>query len=243
LANSLQSSRLYGFFCELRRRKVYRVAAGYGVVGWLIIQFAVTVFPTLTLPVWTARLVIVLVLAGFPIAFILAWAFDVSATGITATPEPADCPPAFAARRKNVFTLAAFGLVVAIVAGYFLIPRASARKLEKSIANLPFDNFSADKENAFFADGIQDDVLTNLARISDLKVISRTSMMSYRGQTHTIREIGKALNVATVWKEVCVVTKCSSINFSRPPDSSRSKSPSSRAKNKALISRRFLRPE
>ncbi|MEY2497277.1 MAG: hypothetical protein QOD12_833 [Verrucomicrobiota bacterium] len=179
---------------------MYRVAAGYGVVGWLLIQFAVTVFPALTLPVWTARLVIVLVLAGFPIALILAWAFDVSATGITATLEtaPADCPPTFAARRKNVFTLAAFGLVVAIVAGYFLIPRVSARKLEKSIAVLPFDNFSAEKENAFFADGIQDDALTNLARISDLKVISRTSVMPYRGQTHNLREIGKALNVATI---------------------------------------------
>ena len=200
MANSFHSSRLYGFFCELRRRKVYRVAAGYGVVGWLIIQFAVTVFPALTLPLWTARFVIVLVLAGFPIALILAWAFDVSATGITATLEtaPVDCPPTFAARRKNVFTLAAFGLVVAIVAGYFLIPRAPARKLEKSIAVLPFDNFSADKENAFFADGIQDDVLTNLARISDLKVISRTSVMPYRGQTHNLREIGKALNVATI---------------------------------------------
>ena len=179
---------------------MYRVAAGYGVVGWLIIQFAVTVFPALTLPAWTARLVIVVVLAGFPIALILAWAFDVSAAGITATPEtaPADCPPAFGARRKNLFTLAAFGLLIAIVAGYFLLPRAAARKLEKSIAVLPFDNFSADKENAFFADGIQDDVLTNLARISDLKVISRTSVLPYRGQTHNVREIGKALNVATI---------------------------------------------
>ncbi len=170
------------------------------MVGWLIIQFAVTVFPALTLPLWTARLVIVLVLAGFPIALILAWAFDVSETGITATPEavPADCPPAFAARRKNIFALAAFGLLIAMVAGYFLIPRAPARKLEKSIAVLPFDNFSADKENAYFADGIQDDVLTNLARISGLKVISRTSVMPYRGQTHNLREIGKALNVATI---------------------------------------------
>jgi TolB-like protein len=128
------------------------------------------------------------------------WAFDVSEAGITATPEtvPADCPPAFAAGRKNIFALAAFGLLTAMAAGYFLIPRASARKLEKSIAVLPFDNFSVDKENAYFADGIQDDVLTNLARISDLKVISRTSVMPYRGQTHNLREIGKALNVATI---------------------------------------------
>jgi hypothetical protein len=77
LANSFENSRLYGFFCELRRRKVWRVAAGYGVVGWLIIQFATTVLPALTLPAWTARFVIVLVLTGFPIALILAWAFDV----------------------------------------------------------------------------------------------------------------------------------------------------------------------
>lgn len=200
MGNSFHSSRLYGFFCELRRRKVWRVAAGYSVVGWLIIQFATTVFPVLALPVWTARLVIILVLAGFPIALILAWAFDVSAAGIEVTPEisPGDCPPSFSGRRKNLVSLAAFGLIIAIGVGYFLIPRASARKLEKSIAVLPFDNFSADKENAFFADGIQDDILTNLARISDLKVISRTSVMPYRGQTHNVREIGKALNVATI---------------------------------------------
>ena len=111
---------------------------------------------------------------------------------------PADCPPSFSARRKNLILLAGLGLVVAIVAGYFLIPLASARRLEKSIAVLPFDNFSADPENAYFADGIQDDILTNLARIGDLKVISRTSVMPYRGQTHNLREIGKALNVATI---------------------------------------------
>jgi hypothetical protein len=103
---------------------VYRVAAGYGVVGWLLIQFATTVFPALTLPAWTARLVIILVLGGFPIALVLAWAFDLSTAGVEKTPEisPADCPPTFSARRKNVFGLAAFGLAVAIVAGYFLDP-------------------------------------------------------------------------------------------------------------------------
>ncbi len=200
MGNSFHSSRLYGFFCELRRRKVWRVAAGYSVVGWLIIQFATTVFPALALPVWTARLAIIVVLAGFPIALILAWAFDVSSAGIEKTPDlpSPECPPTFSARRKNLLPLAVFGLVIALVAGYFLIPRVSARSLEKSIAVLPFDNFSADQENAYFADGIQDDILTNLARIGDLKVISRTSVMPYRGQTHNIREIGQALNVATI---------------------------------------------
>ena len=184
----------------MRRRKVWRVAAGYGVVGWLIIQFATTVFPTLALPLWTAKLVVLLVLAGFPIALILAWAFDVSAAGIQATPEivPADCPPGFSSRRKNLIPLALAGLLIALGAGYFLIPRASAGKLDKSIAVLPFDNFSADPENAYFADGIQDDILTSLAKIGDLKVISRTSVMPYRGQTHNLREIGQALNVGTI---------------------------------------------
>jgi TolB-like protein/Flp pilus assembly protein TadD len=201
LGNSFKDSRLYGFFCELRRRKVYRVAAGYGVVGWLIIQFATTVLPALTLPAWSARLVIVLVLAGFPIALILAWAFDVGSGGITRTPElkPAEeCPPALPGRRRNMITLALIGLVISAIIGYFVLARGSSRKMEPSIAVLPFANFSDDQANAYFADGIQDDVLTNLAKISALKVISRTSVLPYRGQTHNIREIGKALNVATV---------------------------------------------
>ncbi|MFZ1218792.1 MAG: tetratricopeptide repeat protein [Chthoniobacterales bacterium] len=201
MANSFKSSRLYGFFCELRRRKVYRVAAGYGVVGWLVIQVAATIFPVLALPLWTTRLIIVLVLAGFPIALILAWAFDIGSGGITVTPEPAvgeACPPALPGRRRNILTLAVTGLVISALVGYFVLSRASFGKLEKSIAVLPFANFSADAANAYFADGIQDDVLTNLAKISDLKVISRTSVLPYRGQTHNIRKIGKALNVATV---------------------------------------------
>jgi TolB-like protein/Flp pilus assembly protein TadD len=201
LSDSFKDSRLYGFFCELRRRKVYRVAAGYCVVGWLIIQFATTVLPTLRLPEWSTRLVVVMVLGGFPIALILAWAFDVGPSGITRTPEAPsaeECPPSLPGRRKNLVTLAIVGLLISAVIGYFVLNRNQSRKLEKSIAVLPFANFSDDQANAYFADGIQDDVLTNLAKISALKVISRTSVMSYRGQTHNIREIGSALNVGTV---------------------------------------------
>ena len=142
-----------------------------------------------------------MVLAGFPIALILGWAFDVGTKGIQLTPERppgAECPPALPGRRRNILTLAIVGLLISAIAGYFILSRVSQRKLEKSIAVLPFANFSSDPENAFFADGIQDDVLTNLAKISALKVISRTSVLPYRGQTHNIREIGKALNVATV---------------------------------------------
>jgi hypothetical protein len=113
LSDSFKNSRLYGFFCELKRRKVYRVAAGYGVVGWLVIQFATTVLPALTLPAWAPRFVIVLVLAGFPIALILAWAVDVGPGGIQVAREPkpdAECPPGIPGRRRNIFTLAIVGL-------------------------------------------------------------------------------------------------------------------------------------
>jgi TolB-like protein/Tfp pilus assembly protein PilF len=101
-------------------------------------------------------------------------------------------------RRRNALLLAGSSLVILIVAGFLLLPRASARKIDKSIAVLPFENRSDDKENAYFADGIQDDVLTNLSKIGDLKVISRTSVMPYRGKASNVREIGKALGVATI---------------------------------------------
>jgi len=101
-------------------------------------------------------------------------------------------------RRRNAFLLAGSGLAVFLLAGSFLLPRAFARKIDKSIAVLPFESLSDDKENAYFADGIQDDVLTNLSKISDLKVISRTSVMPYRGKGSNVREIGKALGVATL---------------------------------------------
>ncbi|HUE62596.1 MAG TPA: tetratricopeptide repeat protein, partial [Chthoniobacterales bacterium] len=101
-------------------------------------------------------------------------------------------------RRRNALLLAGSSLIVLITAGLFLLPHASARKIDKSIAVLPFENLSDEKENAYFADGIQDDVLTNLSKIGDLKVISRTSVMPYRGKSSNVREIGKALGVATL---------------------------------------------
>jgi TolB-like protein len=184
-----------GFFEEVKRRKVYRVAAAYVIAGGGIIQLASAAFPAWELPNWTLRLVIVILLIGFPIALILAWAFDVTPQGIKTTPTFASK----ANRRRNLIVLIAAGLLVSVVAGFFLLlPRASARKIDKSIAVLPFENLSDDKENAYFADGVQDDVLTNLSKIGDLKVISRTSVMPYRGKSSNLRDIGKALGVGTI---------------------------------------------
>src|SRR5256886_13135936 len=183
-----------GFFEEVQRRKVYRVAAAYIIAAGFIIQIGSAVFPAWELPNWAFRLVVVLLLVGFPIALILAWAYDVTPQGIQVTAKA----PAGTHRRRNIITLTAVGLAVSTVAGFFLLPRASARKIDKSIAVLPFENRSNDQSNAYFADGIQDNILTNLSKIGDLKVISRTSVMSYRGQTRNAREIGKSLGVSSI---------------------------------------------
>src|SRR5437867_1557338 len=182
-----------GFFEELKRRKVYRVAAAYIIAAGFIIQIASAVFPAWELPNWAFRFVVVLLLIGFPISLILAWAYDLTPQGIRATPAPRTH------RRQNLIMLIAIGVVVSAVGGFFLFPRASARNVEKSIAVLPFQSLSDEKENAYFADGMQDDILTNLSKIGDLKVISRMSVSSYRGDgIRNAREIGKALGVGSL---------------------------------------------
>src|SRR5437773_6085863 len=181
-----RSVAMSGVFEEVKRRKVYRVAVAYVIAAGGIIQLGSAAFPAWELPNWSLRLVIVLLLIGFPIALILAWAFDVTAQGIKTTP-PIAAPGAH--RRRNIIMLVATGVIISAAAGFFLLPGASAHKIDKSIAVLPFENLSDEKENAYFADGIQDDILTNLSKIGDLKVISRMSVMSYRGEgTRNARE-------------------------------------------------------
>ena len=159
------------------------MAAAYIIAAGGIIQLASAAFPAWELPNWALRVVIVCLLMGFPIALMLAWAFDITADGIQATPDAA-APRTH--RRRNVFMLVATGVIISAAAGFFLLPRVSAHKCDKSIAVLPFENLSDEKENAYFADGIQDDVLTNLSKVGDLKVISRTSVMPYRGKHPTL---------------------------------------------------------
>ena len=187
-----------GFFQEVQRRKVYRVAAAYIIAGGFIIQMVSAAFPAWELPNWSQRLVIAIVLAGFPIALIFAWIFDITPSGIERTSKVEVQTQPRSHRRRNLILLASSGLALSIAAGFFVLPRASAHKIDKSIAVLPFENRSDDKENAYFADGIQDDILTSLAKIGDLKVISRTSVMGYRGKSQNVREIGKALGVSTI---------------------------------------------
>ncbi len=180
-----------GFFEELQRRKVYRVAAAYVVAAGFLIQMASAAFPAWELPNWTLRLVVVLLLIGFPIAVILAWAYDITPQGIQGT-------PAGTHRRRNLILLIALAVIISASAGFFLLPRAVRDKIDKSVAVLPFQNLSNDPANAYFADGIQEEVLTRLAKIEDLKVISRTSTQGYQSEPGNLAEIAKQLGVANI---------------------------------------------
>ncbi len=181
-----------GFFEELQRRKVYRVAAAYIVAAGFLIQMASATFPAWELPNWSLRLVIALLLIGFPIALILAWAYDITAQGIRITPTKGTH------RRRNLILLIVTGVIVSASAGFFLLPRAVWNKVDKSVAVLPFQNLSSDPENAYFADGIQEEVLTRLAKIADLKVISRASTQQYQSEPGNLAEIAKQLGVANI---------------------------------------------
>jgi TolB-like protein len=184
-----------GFFQELKRRKVYRVAIAYAVASWAFAQGIAQVLPVFEIPNSSIRAVIVLLLVGFPVALVLAWLFDVTPQGIKATPSAAPRREI----RLNILLLVGIGVIVSATVGFLVfLPRASAHKIDKSVAVLPFENLSDEKENAYFADGIQDDILTNLSKIGDLKVISRTSVMQYKGNAKNVREIGKALGVSNL---------------------------------------------
>jgi TolB-like protein/Tfp pilus assembly protein PilF len=189
-----------GFLEEVKRRKVYRVAIAYAVASWAIAQGLAQVLPVFEIPNSNSvtRVAIALMLVGFPVALVLGWMFDITPAGIERTPDVATHVQPRLRRRRNVLLVATAGILISAAVGFFVLPLASARKVDKSIAVLPFQNLSDNQDNAYFADGIQDDLLTNLSKIGDLKVISRTSVMQYRDKPITVREIGKALGVSNV---------------------------------------------
>ena len=196
------------FFVELKRRNVYKVAVAYAVVGWLLVQVATQVFPFLEIPNWIVRLVIALVAIGFPIALVIAWAFEATPEGIKRTEEADSMPVARRPKKHAWIYIAVIGAILSV--GLFLAGRytgtpgqnASAGRTEaatkKSIAVLPFENLSDDKSAAYFADGIQDEILTKLASIADLKVISRTSTAKYKSKPEDLKTVAQQLGVANV---------------------------------------------
>jgi len=199
------------FFAELQRRNVYKVAVAYAVVGWLLIQIATQTFPFLEIPNWVVRLIIALVAIGFPIALVIAWAFEATPEGIKRTAAAEAMP---ADKNKNRTWLYVVVVGAAFSVGLFFIGRYSAQRTSssesarsalvaeslpaKSIAVLPFQNLSEEKANAYFAEGIQDEILTKLATVRDLKVISRTSTAKYQSKPDNLKKVANELGVATL---------------------------------------------
>jgi len=184
-----------GFFEELKRRKVYRVAIAYVVACWALAQGLAQVLPVFDIPNSVIRLVIALMLTGFPVALALAWVYDITPQGVRATPAPT-MPRSH--RRRNLLILIVAGVVISASVGFFLLPRGVWQKVDKSVAVLPFQNLSNDPDNAYFAEGIQDEILTRLSKIGDLKVISRTSTQGYQSEPANLAEIAKQLGVANI---------------------------------------------
>ena len=199
------------FFAELKRRNVYKVAAAYAVVAWLLMQVASQIFPFFEIPNWVVRLVVLLLIIGFPIALIIAWAFELTPEGLKRT-EAADAMPTQPPMHRTwIYVVVVAG---AISVGLFFIgrsitlrtslgengrPPASAGALpSKSIAVLPFDNLSEDKATAYFVAGMRDEILTKLAQLQDLNVVSRTSTDKFQSHPEDVRSVSRELNVAHV---------------------------------------------
>lgn len=191
------------FVAELKRRNVYKVAAAYVVVAWLLIQLASILFPTFEAPPWVMKVFIAIVVLGFPIALILAWAFELTPEGLKRADEvPQEQSIARSTGRKLDFAIISV-LVLAVALLLFdrfrpKPPPQEGGNAEKSIAVLPFENLSRDPENAFFATGVQDEILTRLAKVGELKVISRTSTQQYQSRPGNLREIAQQLGVAHI---------------------------------------------
>ena len=191
------------FLAELKRRNVYKVAIAYLVAGWALSQGIAQVFPVFDISNWAIRIIVLLIVVGFPVAVVFAWFFEITPEGVKRT-EVADAMPKATGRKRHAWIYVVVAGAAVSVALFFLgrytasnrAAAAAPNELPaKSIAVLPFENLSEDKANAFFAEGIQDEILTRLAKVADLKVISRTSTQHFKSAPENLPEIAKRLGV------------------------------------------------
>ena len=195
------------FFEELKRRKVFRVAATYAVVAWILMQIGEVTFPALNIPEWVMSTLVVILLAGFPIAVIFAWIFDKTPQGYIKTDSPeteniggmnvkVDNRPFYLQKRNIILVLGVLvGLLIGTYGGSTL---TSPDADDKSVAVLPFDNLGSDENDEIFSDGITEDIISQLSNIKDIRVIARTSVLQYKGTTKNIVDIAKELGVNTI---------------------------------------------
>ncbi len=186
------------FFAELKRRNVYKVAIAYAVVAWLLMQIATQVFPFLEIPNWAIRLVIMLIVIGFPIALIIAWAFELTPEGLKRTEVAEELPKKSARSRAWIYVVIVAG---AISVSLFFLGRYTSSKQNaelpaKSIAVLPFVNMSADKNDEYLSNGISEELITALSKITGLQVKARTSSFAFKGKNEDIQKIGELLHVS-----------------------------------------------
>jgi TolB-like protein len=189
------------FFSELKRRNVYKVAIAYGVVAWLLMQVASQIFPFFEIPNWAVRLVVLLLIIGFPVALILAWAFELTPEGIKRTDEIET-----ERRSRNRAWVYVVIIAAALSVGLFFVGRYTATSKKsglnevpaKSIAVLPFVNMSSDRENEYFVDGLTEEILNRIAQINELRVPGRTSCFAFKDKNADLRQVGVSLGVAHV---------------------------------------------
>src|SRR5256886_6827260 len=192
------------FFGELKRRNVYKVAIAYIVAGWALAQGLAQVLPVFAVPNWVIQLLVVLIILGLPVALGLAWAFEMTPEGIKRTEQVDEATAAAHKKRAWLYVViaSAFATIGLFLLGRYTAPsiqNAASGGSQKSIAVLPFATLSDDRNDAYFADGVQDQILTNLAKVSDLKVISHTSVRQYKtGAERNMREIGRQLGVGYI---------------------------------------------
>src|SRR5437667_2729789 len=192
------------FFAEMKRRNVYRAAVAYGVVAWFLTQLTTQVFPFFEIPNSAVRFVVIALAIGFPIAMLLSWLYELTPEGIVRT-EDVDPVQARSVQRATgrILDFIIIGVLLVVIAMLIVGRRPFYRQpgesfVQKSIAVLPFENRSEDKANAYFADGIQDEIVTRLSKIADLKVISRTSTQHYQTKPRNLAQIAKQLGVANI---------------------------------------------
>ena len=193
------------FFAELKRRNVFRAAAFYAASAWLLVQIATQVLPFFHTSEWVVRWIVVAAAIGFPLWLVLAWLYQWTSQGLERESDsPLPLSETSRASRRNVdrwIIVMLTAAVVLLLADKFLFRNPSAKATsvpEKSIAVLPFDNLSRDPENAYFCEGVQDEILTRLAKVADLKVISRTSTQHFKSAPDNLTQIAKQLGVAHI---------------------------------------------